>query len=70
MVSSLRRLSEEFKASADGLGALRSAEGLMDLETSAFIRQLNHAASQLTLMADETENSPLIGTASRPEGSD
>jgi hypothetical protein len=62
MVSGLQRLAEEFKSSAAGLGALRSAEGLMDAETSAFIEQLNRAASQLTLLAEEAENSPRMQT--------
>jgi hypothetical protein len=57
MISGLQRLAEEFKSSAAGLAALRSAEGLMDAETRAFIEQLNRAASQLTLMAERAENS-------------
>jgi hypothetical protein len=36
MISGLQRLAEEFKSSAAGLAALRSAEGLMDAETRAF----------------------------------
>lgn len=59
MISGLQRLAEEFKSSAAGLAALRSAEGLMDAETRAFIEQLNRAASQLTLMAERAENSLL-----------
>jgi signal transduction histidine kinase len=57
MISGLQRLAEEFKSSAAGLAALRSAEGLMDAETRAFIEQLNRAASQLTLMSERAENS-------------
>jgi len=67
MISGLQRLAEEFKSSAAGLGALRRAEGLMDAETSAFIEQLNRTASQLTLLAEEAENSLRAGGADPDE---
>jgi hypothetical protein len=66
MISGLQRLAEEFKASA----ALRSAEGLMDADTRAFIEQLNRAASQLTLMAEGAENSLLAQNGHEPNEPD
>ena len=55
MVSGLQKLAEEFASSAAGLAALRSAEGLMDAETTAFIDHLKRASAQLTLLADEAD---------------